>query len=116
MKKIRWILLFLAAAACFFYYDVKRYYVGRSFFDYNLLPMNANTLAARWGRNTNDTSISYLMIMREDFWAMMSGYTKSLTFRDMDMTLLIISLWATSWAITIMTVGSSSYAWTRKTA
>ena len=56
------------------------------------------------------------MIMREDFWAMMSGYTKSLTFRDMDMALLIISLWATSWAITIMTVGSSSYAWTGKTA
>ena len=49
MKRVKWILLFLAAAACFFYYDVKRYYVGRSFFDYYLLPMNSNTFAARWG-------------------------------------------------------------------
>lgn len=87
MKRVKWILLFLAAAACFFYYDVKRYYVGRSFF-----------------------------CMEEAFWAMTPGYTISLTFRDMDMVLLIISLWATSWAITIMTVGSSSYAWTGKTA
>ena len=49
MKRLKWFLLFLAAAACFSYYDVKRYYIGRSFFDYNLLPMNSNTFAARWG-------------------------------------------------------------------
>ena len=70
MKKIRWILLFLAAAACFFYYDVKRYYVGRSFFDYNLLPMNANTLAARWGPKYK----RYFYFVFNDYAGRLLGY------------------------------------------
>ena len=70
MKRVKWILLFLAAAACFFYYDVKRYYVGRSFFDYNLLPMNANTLAARWGPKYK----RYFYFVFNDYGGSLLGY------------------------------------------
>lgn len=70
MKRVKWILLFLAAAACFFYYDVKRYYVGRSFFDYYLLPMNANTLAARWGPKYK----RYFYFVFNDYGGSLLGY------------------------------------------
>ena len=70
MKKIKWILLFLAAASFFFYYDVKRYYVGRSFFDYYLLPMNANTLAARWGPKYK----RYFYFVFNDYGGSLLGY------------------------------------------
>ena len=70
MKRVKWILLFLAAAACFFYYDVKRYYVGRSFFDYYLLPMNANTLAARWGPKYK----RYFYFVFNDYAGRLLGY------------------------------------------
>ncbi|EFU29547.1 hypothetical protein HMPREF6485_2517 [Segatella buccae ATCC 33574] len=48
-----------------FYYDVKRYYVGWNFFNYNLLPMHSNIFSDYRGLESKDIFISYIMIMLE---------------------------------------------------
>lgn len=57
MKRLKWFLLFLAAAACFSYYDVKRYYIGRSFLTTTSCRWTPTPLPLVGGQNINHSHL-----------------------------------------------------------